>query len=122
MIEVILILISWACKKAFALLFFIHGCVVASFRLELRQYLREIAVIDDVYLGVTGQYFLNATMRKGGYKFGNRLLTISATIFLTDLSKFGKFWNLFLNKLEKDHAKNAYLNAKELMKKTLNET
>lgn len=104
MIEVILLIVSDIAKKIFALAFFIIGIIVSSCKWELRSYLKEVAIINDVYLNVVGKHSLNATLGKG---FGNRLQSISCAMGLVKLTKFGKSCSKGLDLLEKDHCKKA---------------
>lgn len=106
MIELVLILVSHLCKKVFSLIFFLYGCFMASIRWELKAYLKEVAIINDVYLNVVGKYALNQALCHEPV-FGNRLQTVSAAMAKARLHKFGMFWHRFVEWLEKDHFKKA---------------
>jgi len=108
MIEVILLIVSYLAKKAFALIFLLIGLIVSSFKWELRKYLKEVAIVNDVYLNVIGQHSLNGVLSSNGKGFGNRLQTISCAMYLIKLTKFGNESSEGLSKLEKGHIKIAY--------------
>lgn len=92
----------------FALIFLLIGLVVSSFRWELRKYLKEVAIVNDVYLNVIGQHSLNGVLSSNGKGFGNRLQTISCAMYIVKLTKFGSDANNGLSGLENDHTKIAY--------------
>lgn len=116
MIEFVLLIVSLICKTVFALVFFCYGCFMASCKWELRKYLKEVAIVIDVYLNVVGKYALNQALCHEPV-FGNRLQTVSAAMYIARLHKFGKFWERFVNRLEKDHFKKAHHNHCETIKK-----
>lgn len=107
MIELILLIVSDIAKKIFALIFLLIGIVVSSCRWELRKYLKEVAIINDVYLNVVGQHTLNGVLSTNGKGFGNRLHSISAAMGIVSLTKFGKWCSKGLDLLEKEHCKKA---------------
>jgi len=107
MIELILLIVSDICKKTFALIFLLIGIVVSSCRWELRKYLKEVAIMNDVYLNVVGQHTLNGALSANGKGFGNRLQSISCAMGIVPLTKFGKACDKGLDILEKEHCKKA---------------
>ena len=117
MIEIVLLIVSDIAKKLFALIFLLIGIVVSSFKWELRSYLKEVAVMNDVYLNVVGKYPLNGALSANGEGFGNRLQSISCGMGLYKLTKFGKLCSKGLDVLEKEHCKKAVELHKQNIKK-----
>ena len=94
---------------------FIYGCIVASYRWELRQYFRAKAYIIDVDGNVTGKYFWNHTMRKkGGYDFGDPIDSLSYAIGRNNRLRKETFFSeviecTLLEPAETDHCEKAVL-------------
>lgn len=107
MTELLLYLVSRICEKLLSGFFFWWGVVRSAYKSELRQYLKQVAIVNDVDLNVTGQYFLNDTMRLSGPQAGNRLQTVSCWMGMAQLNKWGLKWKSWLNRLDKDHCLNA---------------
>lgn len=79
---------------------------------KMNAYFRECAVSIDQTMNVVMSPAFNCLMiKKEGHKFGDRDETISSVFGRNQVSKtltrFGRFWNRFLNKLEKDHSINS---------------
>jgi hypothetical protein len=118
--NIILILLSHIAKKIFQLIFFLIGVIVSSCRWELKTYLKEIAIVNDVYLNVVGQHSLNGVLSTNGTGFGSRLQTVSAAMGWIKLTKFGKYCSKLLSKKDKDHCEKALAFHKENIIKEYN--
>lgn len=105
MSEAILLITSALAKKVFAFIFFIVGIIVALIKGKLKEYLKNVAIINDVYLNVLGQDILNGVLSSNGKGFGNRLQTISCAMAIVKLTKFGKEADSGLSDLEKNHTR-----------------
>lgn len=107
MTELLLYLISRLVEKLLNGLLFWWGVVRSFCKGKLKQYLVDVAIVNDVDMHVTGQYALNDTMRKEGPEAGNRLQTASCWIGMTTLTKFGTWWLKWLNRRDPDHCAKA---------------
>ena len=79
---------------------------------KLNSYFRSCAVSLDQTGGVIMSPFFNVTMiKKGGHKFGDIDETISSVfgrnLVSGHLTRFGKFWQRLLDKIEQDHSINS---------------
>lgn len=113
-----ILILSITCKKLLSLIFFIHGSFIATTRGELNQYWKQIAISNDANLNVSGQYLLNQRLSHNRV-FGNRLMTVSAAMYLAKLENSGKFWSRFVNKIDKGHFEKAYNSHKEIITKEI---
>jgi ABC-type sugar transport system permease subunit len=105
--EFLLLIISVWCMVVFYAIFLAYGIYMSFRKWELLSYLRGVNVSNDKTLNVAGKYALNQSMSENPV-FGNHLHTVSKAMCEGRLHKFGKFWNWFLNKLDKDHIKKAH--------------
>ena len=94
------------------------GMIYACFRIksirEANNYYRKLAISKDQHSNVCTKYLFNDIMiiRKKDpsqpYRFGNEDETISSVFGKNQrretLTIFGKFWNTFLNRIEKNHS------------------
>lgn len=110
--SLIVLITSWVCKWLLDKIFFIHGTFVAITRGELTAYWKELAIVNDVYLNVSGKYLLNQRLSKNQV-FGNRLMTVSAAMHLAKFENAGTKWERRIKKLDKNHFEKAYLSHKE---------
>lgn len=80
---------------------------------EWNEYLKDIAISKDQNSNVVMKYLFNDIMiaKKSIHKFGNEDETISSVFGKNQLCKtllrFGRFWNRFLSKIEKNHSINS---------------
>lgn len=81
---------------------------------ELRKYLKDVSIINDKYLNVVGKYALNQALSENEV-FGNPLQSVSTGMYFARLHKFGKFWERFVNRLDKDH----FIKSKESHEKAI---
>lgn len=107
-----ILIISIACKKILSLIFFIHGSFIAITRGELTNYWKQVAISNDANLNVSGQYLLNQRLSHN-LVFGNRLMTVSAALYLAKLENAGKKWEKIINFIDKGHFEAAYNSHKE---------
>lgn len=110
-----LIFISYLFKKLLGLAFFIHGSYIAARRWELLSYWEDIAIINDVWLNVLGKYSIQQAVSEN-QPFGNRLMTISAAMYLAKLHDFGEWCKDQVNKMEANHFEIAYNNHRAAIK------
>lgn len=92
---------------------------------KIGQYFYQMALSIDQFANVSLQTPLNFLMIKKNhlrheqihFKFGDEDDTVSYGIAmnqkLDSLTKFGKFWGWFLNKVDKDHLKKALINKRK---------
>lgn len=109
-----LIFISFLFKKLIGLAFFIHGSYIAAKRWELLQFWEDVAIINDVWLNVIGKYSIPQAVSNNN-EFGNRLMTISAAMYLSKLNSFGLWCGNRVEKLDPGHFKKAYKNHTNLI-------
>lgn len=109
--ELLLLIVAWWLKGLLSPLLFVYGLIRSIFRWELRQYLKQIAIVLDVFGNVVGQYAFNDTLQRSGYKFGSRKDTISHALGENEqagtLTRLGKLIGTILNTLDKNHLKKA---------------
>lgn len=118
--ELILLIISVICKKLLGLVFFIHGTYIAITRKELLKYWKELAIVNDVYLNVSGQHLLNQRLSKNRV-FGDRYMTVSAAMFKAKFENAGAKWEKRINWLDKGHFEKAYKSHVNQITKAYNE-
>lgn len=123
-VSIILFFVSELCLLIFDLIFKVSGAIVATCKRELKSYIDEINLINDVKLNVSGKYILNALMARkdtpSHLKFGNKFSTVSDTMGrVPNMPPFG-LWSkdVFLDSIEDEHcAKAVELNNKALIKR-----
>lgn len=119
-----LLIVSEICLVLFDVIFKIVGTCVATYKGELKEYHKDLAIINDVKLNVSGKYILNAAMSKvhnpKHLKFGNKFSTVSDTMgrlpYMTNFGLWAK--DVFLDTIEDEHcAKAVELNNNALIKR-----
>lgn len=123
-VSIILFGVSEVCLILFDFIFKLSGSIIATCKGELKSYIDEINLINDVKLNVSGKYILNALMTRKDtpkhLKFGNKFSTISDTMGrVPNIPPFG-LWakDVFLDTIEDEHcAKAVELNNKALLKR-----
>jgi len=100
-------------------IFNLIGILYGSFRApynggfsELDSYYLDMAKSKDQHSNVAMQYLFNDVMAYGEkYRFGHMDETISSAFGKNKLKKaltrFGRFWARFLNRLDENHVENA---------------
>lgn len=89
---------------------------MASMKWELRAYWKEVSIINDKQLNVTGKYALNQALSETPV-FGNPLQTVSTAMYLAKLHKFGKWWEKKINKWDKNHFQKSYESHKRTIRR-----
>lgn len=119
-----LFIVSEICLVLFDVIFKIAGTCVATYKGELKEYHKDLAIVNDVKLNVSGKYILNALMTRkdtpSHLKFGNKFSTVSDTMGrVPNMPPFG-LWakDVFLDTIEDEHcAKAVESNNKALIKR-----
>jgi hypothetical protein len=106
-----LYLLSVLLTPTFSIIGIVYGLIVNP--KGFRDKLYKMAQSNDRFVNVTCEELFNKTMitEDAIYKFGDGRETISSAIgrnFLTNtLTKFGRWWDNYLNKVDPGHTKNA---------------
>ena len=92
----------------------IIGMLYACFKFktweDANNYYLDMAISKDQNSNCVNKYFFDDIMTKGKdfYHFGNKKETISSVfgknLEKNTLSLFGRFWNMFLNDIQKNHS------------------
>lgn len=106
-----LYLLSVVLKPILSIIGIVYGLITNPKNIGEKLY--KMAQSNDRFVNVTCEEVLNDTMitKEAIYKFGDGRETISSAIgrnFLTHtLTKFGKWWDGYLNSVDPGHTKNA---------------
>lgn len=109
----ILFIIAQLTTPVFNIVGMLYATVMFRSLEEANEYYGDLAYSKDQHSNVAMQKLFNTIMLKENkpntfYKFGNPDETISSVFGknqrLGTLNRFGRFWNRFLSKIEKDHS------------------
>jgi hypothetical protein len=106
MTAIFLKLLSWLLKKVLYWPFYWYSCYMAYKRggkEELKDFILECSIMDDVDLNQVGKYPLNDYMHTGGPEAGNRFQTVSCWLGLTNPNKRVTWWVKWLDKRDPNH-------------------